>query len=350
MKENEKKKTVIAGEVIIVICFAVFALMSGRNSSENRIEELLDLGNKHLTEQDYEQAVVTYREVIEIDPKCEEAYHGLADAYVEMNDYESAIDILQQGTDQTGSEELAAYLEEIKKAYLLMQEEAALESEETEAGENNLLYYELGFSPEDFKIAGYSVMDGDHIDDVLHAAAEILPHEDDVAFDWEYDGWTYYSTELPSVNLGYYTPRFGKWYVSPVSYSPNGDGFMIFVSGETFLDMNLPANDPANEFPLYEGPIIPDVTSYEEGLDNLGIRLLIQALDSTEADESGYWSLEFESQYGTGYCWKYEEVPENEYMEMGIISYSLQSGKSWSLDFWIEDNTFCMVRITNSVN
>lgn len=132
MKENQKKKTVIAGAAVIVICIAVFALLAGGNSSAKRIAELLDLGNKYLMEQNYEEAVVAFQEAIAIDPKCEEAYLGLADVYIAMDDYESAIDILQQGMVQTGSEELAAYLEESEKVYIRIQEEVAEERESEE--------------------------------------------------------------------------------------------------------------------------------------------------------------------------------------------------------------------------
>lgn len=131
---RRKKPVMIAGVAIVLICIAIFVLFMGGNASARKVAELLDLGNKYLTEQDYEQAVVTFQEIIEIDPKCEEAYRGLADAYVAMDDYESAIDILQKGIEQTESEELAAYLEEIKETYERIQEEAAArEREESEA-------------------------------------------------------------------------------------------------------------------------------------------------------------------------------------------------------------------------
>lgn len=127
MKENWKQKAVIAMSVIIVMCIAVFALLSGRNSSAKRVAELLDLGDKYLTEQDYEQAVVTYREVIEIDSKCEEAYLGLADAYIGIEDYETARSILSQGIEQIDSEELKAYLAEIEEVYMRMLDESTEE-------------------------------------------------------------------------------------------------------------------------------------------------------------------------------------------------------------------------------
>lgn len=116
MKEKKSKKLVmIADAAIGLVCIIVLALFIGKNASARKVAELLDLGNKYLTEQDYEEAIVAFQEIIEIDPKCEEAYRGLANVYIAMGDYESAIDILQQGIEQTGAEELAAYLEEIKE-------------------------------------------------------------------------------------------------------------------------------------------------------------------------------------------------------------------------------------------
>lgn len=133
-RRNNQKLAIITGVAIIVICTIVFVLLTGRESPTKKVAELLDLGNKYLTEQDYEQAVVVFREVIDIDPRCEEAYRGMADVYVAMGDYESAIDILQQGIAQTNSEELSVYLEEIRETYARMQEEAAArEKEEAEA-------------------------------------------------------------------------------------------------------------------------------------------------------------------------------------------------------------------------
>lgn len=344
MKENWKKKAIIAGAVIIVICIAVFVFMSGRDSSAKKIAELLDLGNKYLTEQDYEQAVVTYKEIIEIDPKCEEAYRRLADAYVAMDDYESAMDILQQGIAQTGSEELAAYLEEIKEAYALMQEETALEKEETEAGEYSLPYYELGFSPEDFTIAGYSVMDGDHVDDILQAAAEILPYHPDVRSDYEYDGWSYYDEDSSEVGLIYYAPNGYSFHL--LCYHLDKDGVCITLLGT--WEVKYPADDPVNEFPLYEGPIVPNVTSYEEILDILGIRQLILALEATETDENGVKSLDFESQYGAGICLKSEEVYENKCIDIyDISSYSRESGTNWYLRIEVWDSVLSEIFIRN---
>lgn len=118
-----KKKFMIAA-VVAVICATAIALFLGRDSSAGKVTELLNLGNKYLLEQDFEQAIAAFEKAIEIDPKCEEAYRGLADVYVGMGNYESAINILQQGFDQTASEGMSAYLAEIGDAYMRMQIEA----------------------------------------------------------------------------------------------------------------------------------------------------------------------------------------------------------------------------------
>ena len=74
----------------------------------------LDLGQKYLLDGNYEQAIVEFNRVIEIDPKNVEAYIGLADAYAALGDYESAIEALERGIAETDSDELRAKLEEIR--------------------------------------------------------------------------------------------------------------------------------------------------------------------------------------------------------------------------------------------
>ena len=62
-----------------------------------QIAEQLELGNKYLTESDYEQAIVAFNKVIELDPKQVIAYEKLADSYIGLDKKEEAVDILCQG-------------------------------------------------------------------------------------------------------------------------------------------------------------------------------------------------------------------------------------------------------------
>ncbi len=57
----------------------------------------LNLGEKYLTDLDYEQAIVYFNKLIDVEPKNESAYLGIAEAYLALGDIDSAIEILEQG-------------------------------------------------------------------------------------------------------------------------------------------------------------------------------------------------------------------------------------------------------------
>ncbi|CDX04953.1 Prokaryotic membrane lipoprotein lipid attachment site profile [Desulfitobacterium hafniense] len=110
--------------------------------------ELLDLGEKYLLELNYEQAVICFTKVIEIEPKnvrayvgrgnayvlwdeqldlaksdyekaieiddkCTDGYLGLVDVYVRLNEFDKALEIAELGYTKTGNDTLKAKIEEI---------------------------------------------------------------------------------------------------------------------------------------------------------------------------------------------------------------------------------------------
>lgn len=84
MNKNNKKLigiiTLVAA--IIVITVVTVAVIVNSNSPERRIREQLDLGNKYLSELNYEQAIASFETILEIDPQNEEAINGLGDTFV----------------------------------------------------------------------------------------------------------------------------------------------------------------------------------------------------------------------------------------------------------------------------
>jgi len=66
-------------------------------------DELLDLGEKYLLELDYEQAVVQFLAVIEIEPMNERAYIGAVEAYRGLDNIDQAIRVLQEALEQLPS-------------------------------------------------------------------------------------------------------------------------------------------------------------------------------------------------------------------------------------------------------
>ncbi len=98
---------VIKGGVILrkkwVIFLTVFILSllvaCSQQTIAEQIEEKLNLGNKYLSENNYEEAVLAFEEAIEIDPMTTEAYIGLSQAYVFLGKYEEAEAALLKGIE-----------------------------------------------------------------------------------------------------------------------------------------------------------------------------------------------------------------------------------------------------------
>ena len=136
MKKKGRRTMAVVGVIILVMCVLLLALLIRKISSSKKVAELLDLGNKYLIEQDYEQAIVTFQEVISIEPKCEEAYLGLADVYVAMGNYNRAFDTLQKGYEQTGAERISNKIVEVRRGV----EEVKIRQEEDKVLKGETLY------------------------------------------------------------------------------------------------------------------------------------------------------------------------------------------------------------------
>lgn len=93
---KNKKIGIIALVIIIALILAIIiiAIISG---NDRRIKKQLDLGQKYLSEMNYEEAIVSFTRVLEIDPMCTDAYLGLTDAYVGINDFGTAKATLENG-------------------------------------------------------------------------------------------------------------------------------------------------------------------------------------------------------------------------------------------------------------
>ena len=158
MKELWKKKSVKAALAVIVILVAVGIVSISTQSAQRRKDYNghVDAAEKYLTELDYEQAIAEYTLALEIEPNSteildalEETYLAYAQTYIDIEEYESAIEILERGYEQINREslqekieevmELQAQKEEEEKARLLAEEaERKRKQEEEEAEQQSL--------------------------------------------------------------------------------------------------------------------------------------------------------------------------------------------------------------------
>lgn len=98
--------------VMIFLVAAVLLTGCGKNV-EQQIAEQLELGNKYLTEANYEAAIVAFNKVIELDPKQADAYIGLTQLYVKTADFEKAVQVLENGKEYLED----SYDEQLKEVY-----------------------------------------------------------------------------------------------------------------------------------------------------------------------------------------------------------------------------------------
>ena len=114
-KVNTRLILMLAGLVtVIIIVVVVFAVPKAAYAK--KVREQLDLGEKYLSEMDYESAVVAFKTAIIIDPKVEDAYLGLADAYLEMGEPEKAVEILESAEKELTSEAITDKQKAAKRA------------------------------------------------------------------------------------------------------------------------------------------------------------------------------------------------------------------------------------------
>ena len=102
---------IITGLVLVLIIGAVVLMNSG--SPAESVAELLSLGQRFLSELEYEQALVAFLRVIEIEPRNAQGYYGAARAHLGLGQVDEAVEILRLGVEMTGDARLFALLEEL---------------------------------------------------------------------------------------------------------------------------------------------------------------------------------------------------------------------------------------------
>lgn len=117
--------------IVLVIGFAIY------DTPKDRLKEQLELGQRYLEEMKYEEAIVAFSNVVEIDPMCVEAYLGIADAYVGIGDDNAALKTLIKGYDETGDERIKVYIEKIKGSSIDIESETVPDSAGNKDGDVN---------------------------------------------------------------------------------------------------------------------------------------------------------------------------------------------------------------------
>lgn len=124
-----KKKIFWAVSAILALLLAVnIIILICMSNLTARAKHQLELSQRYLEEMEYEEAIAAFEKAIAIDPKLEEAYIGLADVYIALEDYESALTILEQGYEETEERSLSRKMMKVQE---MMPQEKKVETEVT---------------------------------------------------------------------------------------------------------------------------------------------------------------------------------------------------------------------------
>ncbi len=112
--EKENKQRWFIKKRFGIWAIAIIAFLCGiamyLSSDVQRLQRQLELGQKYLTELDYEQAAIAFEKAMAIDAKNVEAYIGLSKAYEGMDAYEETINLLTTAYEVTEAEEIKILL------------------------------------------------------------------------------------------------------------------------------------------------------------------------------------------------------------------------------------------------
>ena len=289
-KKNSFVPFIIIGAAAIIAVLLLIVLITGilvLSSPQRKYDKQLSLGQRYLDELDYEQAIAAYRAAIEIDPKQPDAYAGLANTYIAMEDYESAREVLLEGIDATDSDMLKEMLKELEEKYFTGPEtvgtatDADMMSQIPEdALEWNGHYYAIYDDTSSWEEAETLCEDRNGHLATIMSAAENRAISDYV------------------MSMGYYSIYFG-------CSDENQSGNWVWVTGESLSYTNWHEGEPNqdNEYEKYGMYYFGDGT-WNDGDFSGGSYICEWDVGEEDPD----LIADFE-----------EEVPEGEFYEIGLI-------------------------------
>ena len=84
-KKRQGNRIIHAPVVMLLVLFVLLSAVLGTlyfgKSKKNRLQEQLSLGERYLAELDYDRAITSFSEALEIEPKSEDALIGIAQSY-----------------------------------------------------------------------------------------------------------------------------------------------------------------------------------------------------------------------------------------------------------------------------
>ena len=143
-----KRKGYLA--ISIVLALALTACGASAKAKEH-----YDLGVKYISAGNYQEAILELTQAIEIDPKQVDAYLTLANIYIQQNNTDAAVAVIEQGLAALGSDEsLSNKLEELTTTTTTTDQEQSAETSSAERTPESFAEREKTFEELDAYLQG----------------------------------------------------------------------------------------------------------------------------------------------------------------------------------------------------
>lgn len=312
-RKNRGWIVALAGGILAVLMFLAIVLVGVGiyNAPKNRLKRLLDLGDKYLTAQEYEQAAAVFTQAIEIDPKGSDAYLGLADAYEGIGDTQAAYEILESGYQQTGDAGMAAGMRRIE-------ETSAIEGQNSAGSGGSGAGGGAGENPEHGGQAGEDSEHGGQAGGHPADAEDAGPAEGELVLDFRWDGLSLGGT-LANLTLALTIDGGGTIYAE-ASDGGSSQAQLLAQDGTPVLEIEtadlgteksirvtVRRTDGTYHLTLEDDESM-ELYGDQAGIGRSEVRIyLITSEGETELDRedylyrypTGYWMLEMDIDHGT---------------------------------------------------
>ena len=122
---------IVAIGLLGLIAFLFFSAGEER-SKENSFTGQMTKAEEYMDKDKYEDAIGYYKAALDVDPEAEDAYLGLAKAYMELDKEKEALKILRTGYEITGSDDIKEYFEELFPDESIEESDGEADSEDSE--------------------------------------------------------------------------------------------------------------------------------------------------------------------------------------------------------------------------
>lgn len=135
MPSGGKWKWVLAVAFSVCLAAGISVFFMNIKMKDDKYDKKIEEARKYIEQENYDDAIVTYRDLIHEDSKKDTAYIELAAVYTSQNQPELALEVLKEGSSKTNSKEIKKLCKEAEKTA----EQADMPQKEMESKEN-LLY------------------------------------------------------------------------------------------------------------------------------------------------------------------------------------------------------------------